>query len=89
MIKALHLKPGSPYDLHWPMRYSDFNVKGDRNYPTEQSLEVVFNNLEKLWGAAIEQYLEIPPEEFRVGVHMLDSFSSTNIVVLQCCTQFL
>ncbi|XP_065178580.1 actin-related protein 8-like [Sycon ciliatum] len=63
--EALHVQPSSPYDLHWPMRFSDFNVNSDSGYPAQYTLESIFNDLEKLWGSAIEQYLEIPPEEFR------------------------
>lgn len=61
-MQALYVNPEDYYNLHWPMRRGRLNVhKG-----VGGSLTAVLQDLELIWGSAIQNILDIPLKDLKV-----------------------
>ena len=51
-----------PYDVHWPIRHGRFNLHSGPG----GTITAVVQDLEELWGHALQNLLEIPVKDLKV-----------------------
>lgn len=60
--EALHIKPSDKFRIHWPMRRGRLNLHDGQG----GTLTAVMEDLETLWSAAIQTYLDIPIKDLKI-----------------------
>ena len=61
-LQALYLEPADGYNIHWPIRRGRFNLHEGAG----GSLTAVMQDLETIWGAVLQQKLDIPIKDLKV-----------------------
>ncbi|XP_071810332.1 actin-related protein 8-like [Asterias amurensis] len=59
--EALYLEPADGYNIHWPIRRGRFNLHEGAG----GSLTAVLQDLETIWGAVLQQKLDIPIKDLK------------------------
>lgn len=58
----MYVKPDAGYSFHWPMRRGRLNLHEGPG----GTLSAVMEDIEQLWGSALETFLDIPVKDLKV-----------------------
>ena len=62
VFQAYNVHPSDVYNVHWPIRHGRFNLHPG----TGGTVTAVVQDLEEIWGNALQNLLEIPVKDLKV-----------------------